>query len=263
MLEELVMTDNVRDLSCYGATVSHAPDQPPADEHSSAERIRAAALRVLADHGVNATSFRMIADAAGVSIGLIQHHFGSKGRLIEAVDEYVLSAVREVVESAPLPPPPADALAEAGRRIVSLFAEHPDVVDYLGRALVEGGAIGTMVFDGLVDISVAQHEQFRAQNLTPPDLDPVWATLNPLILRVGAIILRPHIERRLPEPFATRSQLQRWDTAVTALIRAGQFQGLQEPAGSRNGSNDDRYTGVSAASTMRSANATGIDKSGT
>jgi len=222
------MTDNIGDLNCYGMSVTSVSDQRPVSEHSSTERIRSAALRVLADHGVNATSFRMIADAAGVSIGLIQHHFGSKGRLIEAVDEYVLAAIREVMESAPLPEPPADALAEAGRRIVSLFADHPDVVDYLGRALVEGGAIGTMVFDGLVDISTAQHEEFCDRSLTPPDLDPVWAALNPLILRVGAIILRPHIERHLPEPFSTRSQLQRWDAAVTALIRGGQFRGLQD-----------------------------------
>lgn len=176
----------------------------------------------------------MIADAAGVSIGLIQHHFGSKSHLIEAVDEDVLRAVRGVMESNPLPAPPEDVLAEAGSRIVSLFAEHDEVVAYLARALVEGGAIGSTVFDGLVGISNAQHEQFTEQSLTLPGLDPVWAALNPLILRVGALILRPHIERHLPEPFATRTQLLRWDAAVTALIRGGQFQGLPNPVASSN-----------------------------
>lgn len=40
--------------------------------------------------------------------------------------------------------------------------------------------------------------------------------------RVGAMILRPHIERHLPEPFVIRTQLQRWDAAATRLIREGQ-----------------------------------------
>ena len=36
------------------------------------------------------------------------------------------------------------------------------------------------------------------------------------------MILRPHIERHLPEPFVIRTQLQRWDAAATRLIREGQ-----------------------------------------
>ena len=44
------------------------------------------------------------------------------------------------------------------------------------------------------------------------------------ILRVGATMLRHHIERHIPEPFYTPTQLQRWDSAVTALIRKGQFR---------------------------------------
>jgi TetR/AcrR family transcriptional regulator, regulator of cefoperazone and chloramphenicol sensitivity len=187
-------------------------------------------MRVVANHGVDATSLRMIADAAGVSIGLIQHHFGSKGQLIEEIDEYVLGVVRGAIESSPLPGPPADPLVEAGRRMVSLIAEHADVVDYLGRALVERDEIGSIIFDGLVGISAIQGDQLIKQGLGRPDLDLVWGVLNPLILRVGAIILRPHIERYLPEPFATRNQLMRWDAAVTKLLRAGQLRAPLDPA---------------------------------
>ena len=133
--------------------------------------------------------------------------------------------------SRPLPAPPADSLTEAGNRITALFAEHLDVVDYLGRALVKGGTVGTVIFDGLYGISAAQRDHFTEQQLARPDLDPTWAALNPLLLRFSAVILRTHIERHLPEPFDTPAQLQRWDAAVTALIREGQMRHQPEPVG--------------------------------
>jgi hypothetical protein len=127
------------------------------------------------------------------------------------------------LDAAPLPDPPGDALNEAGRRLTALMAEQSDVITYLGRALAEGGQIGTVIFEGLIGISATQRDQFIEAGMTRPDLDRDWAALNPLILRVGAIILRPHIERYLKEALLTTQQLQRWDDAVTGLIREGLF----------------------------------------
>lgn len=200
------------------------PRRPAPAEPSSTERIRDAALKSFAAHGIARTSLRTVAEAAGTSIGLVQHYYGTKAALIAAVDDYVLQVIGDAVESAPLPAPPADPLAEMGRRVTTLIAEQADVVDYLGRALVEGDSIGSQIFDGLVGISTAQADELNARRQTRADLDPVWAALNPLILRLGAIILRTHIERHIPEPFNTPIQLNRWDVAVTALIREGQFQ---------------------------------------
>jgi len=188
------------------------------------ERIRDAALKSFAAHGIAATSLRTVAEAAGTSIGLVQHYYRTKAALIAAVDDYVLQVIGDAVESGPLPEPPADPLVEMGRRVTTLIAEQADVVDYLGRALVEGDSIGSEIFDGLVGISRAQGDQLIERHQARPDLDPVWAALNPLILRLGAIILRTHIERHIPEPFTAPVKLRRWDAAVTAFIREGQFQ---------------------------------------
>lgn len=200
------------------------PYTPPAPlEPSSEERIRDAALTCFAQDGIAATSFRMVAKAAGVSIGLVQHYFHTKAELTAAVDQYVLRVIGDALESAPLPDPPGDALEEAGQRLTSIMAEHPDAITYLGRALAEGGAIGSVMFEGLVAISAAQRDLFIEHGMTRPDLDPDWAALNPLIMRVGVVILRPYIERYLGKPFFDELQLRRWDDAVTSLIREGLF----------------------------------------
>jgi AcrR family transcriptional regulator len=206
------------------------PVKPPAPaEPSTAERIREVALTCFATYGIDATPTRVIAEAAGVSMGLLQHRFGIKGTkaaIIAAVDEYVLQVLSEGLDAAPLPGPPSQALEEAGRRLTRMIAEHPHVFDYLGRALVEAGSssgIGQVIFDGLTKISAAQGEHFSQQGGARDDLDYAWSVLLPIILRVGTIMLRTHIERYLRGPFYNDEQLRRWDKAVTDLLRHGLF----------------------------------------
>src|SRR4029450_2363894 len=57
-------------------------------------RIRDPALEQFALHGFEGATIRDIAEAAGVSPGLVQHHFRSKEGLRRACDEAVLDLVR-------------------------------------------------------------------------------------------------------------------------------------------------------------------------
>jgi AcrR family transcriptional regulator len=59
-------------------------------------RIRDAALDLFADKGIGAATVRDIAQAAGVSSGLLRHHFGSKEGLRDACDEYALARLTEL-----------------------------------------------------------------------------------------------------------------------------------------------------------------------
>ena len=202
------------------------PYKPPAPpEPSTEEKILDAALTVYAQHGITAASFRMIAEQAGVSVGAVQHHFHTKADLTAAVDNYVLQVLAEGLE--PEAMPDSGALEEAGKRMTRLIADHPRVMDYLGRALVEidsGSTVGEVIFDGLTAISEAQGKQFVERGEVLNDLDYKWLILNPLILRVGPMILRRHIERYLGESFYDGEQLERWDNTITGLLRHGAFQ---------------------------------------
>lgn len=189
----------------------------------SAARIRAAALRLFAAQGTAATSLRAIAASAGVSVGLVQHHFPTKADLVRAVDDHV----RQVVGAAmtqPAPGPPDDSVADVGRRVTALIVEQPDVVNYLTHALVEGQPLGATIFDALAASGAARWKRRSGRGETRPDLDHLWATLHPLILVFGTLILRPHVDRHLPEPLATPRQMERWGASVNALLREGQLR---------------------------------------
>jgi hypothetical protein len=106
-----------------------------AEDLSSRARLRDAAVRLFAERGVAGTSVRDIAEAAGVTAGLITHHFGSKERLKAAIDELMVE-----VFTAPLTAhsdhssPTAEALADA---LAHTMAAHPDLRAYLRRSFLE------------------------------------------------------------------------------------------------------------------------------
>ena len=56
-------------------------------------RIRDAALRLFAERGIGAATIRDIATEAGVSSGLVRHHFGSKEALRDACDTYAAEEI--------------------------------------------------------------------------------------------------------------------------------------------------------------------------
>ncbi len=189
----------------------------------SIANIRTAALQSFAAHGTAATTLRGVAAAAGVSLGLVQHHFATKAGLIKAVDDYVVEVVITPMAE-PVAATAADSVSEIGDRVNRLFAEHPDVAAYLGRALVDGSQLGTTIFDRLYEVGMLRWQQRADRGETRPDIDLPWAVINALVLPLGAISMRGHIERHLSASFTAPEQLQRWQASVNTLLRDGLFR---------------------------------------
>jgi hypothetical protein len=57
-----------------------------------------------------------------------------------------------------------------------------------------------MIFDALAGFGLARWNQRSERGETRPGLDLTWAALNSLVLALGTLILRPHIDRQLPDP---------------------------------------------------------------
>lgn len=203
------------------------PEPSPArvgrDGPSNVERIREAALTSFATHGTSETTLRSVAAAAGVSLGLVQHHFATKAGLIKAVDDYVLDLIVTPMAE-PISDPPADSIGEIGNRVNRIIAAHPDVAGYVGRALVDGSALGSTIFDDLMTLGTARWQRRAEHGETRPDVDLTWAVINALVLALGAFSLRSHIDRHLPESLTTPAQLQRWEASVSALLRDGLYR---------------------------------------
>ena len=67
-------------------------------------RIRNAALDLYADFGEDATSMRAVAEKAGVTVGLVVHHYSTKDGLREAVEQRIVDLFADAIASATVLP---------------------------------------------------------------------------------------------------------------------------------------------------------------
>lgn len=192
-------------------------------QQSRQDRILNAALQVFAQRGTSDATLQMVADTAGVSVGLVQHHFGTKDGLIKAVDGVAMNLISSTMFAA-LKSPGPDSVEEIGRAVHCLLTEHLVVMDYLGRAVASETPSGIALFDAMARSGIERWERMVESGDAVDGLDPVWAGLNPLILTLGSIVLRRHLDRHLPASFTSDPELSRWEHSVNELIRHGQLR---------------------------------------
>jgi len=130
--------------------VASAAGERSAEDLTARARIRDAALRLFAERGLDGTTIRDIAKAAGVSGGLIRHHFGSKDDLRAACDSYALDQIMRIKEQAVLE-------GQLGNPAF-MSAAHPTVLltyRYLARSLLDGSPAAEAMFDEMVELCEA------------------------------------------------------------------------------------------------------------
>jgi AcrR family transcriptional regulator len=203
--------------------VTSVPTEPVAEGSRAVERIRDAALHLFAAAGTAATSLRSVAATAGVSLGLVQHHFSTKANLIAAVDEHVLREV-DAVMAGDVDDGPGDSISAVGRRVSTLLTDHADVAAYVTRALIDGRPVGVRFFDAMVAAGQERWQQRLDRGEMRPDADMTWAVLNSLVLPLAPLILRSHVERHLQGSLSDPAEVTRWADAVNELLREGLFR---------------------------------------
>jgi AcrR family transcriptional regulator len=96
------------------------------------ERILSAAEKLMVTHGVERSRLRDVADAAGVSIGTVQHYFDTRDRLIAELFDW--SAERRLSAWLAAPHGGGDPWA---RLVALLYASLPEPLLWRSRAWIE------------------------------------------------------------------------------------------------------------------------------
>lgn len=132
------------------------------EDQTARARIRDAALRLVGERGFEGATVRDIARAAGVSGGLVRHHFGSKEGLRDACDRYALSRLTYLKEQAVL----EGQMTNPG----FMSAAQPEffgIYRYFARSLVDGSPAAGAMFDAMVDLGedwLARHHPGQVQD---------------------------------------------------------------------------------------------------
>jgi AcrR family transcriptional regulator len=195
---------------------------------TSYDRIRDAALNGFATRGVRGTSIRAVARAAGVSPGLVQHHFRTKAGLRAAVDEYVRSIAVDAfkdVDAGAL----EDPVAELGDIITAVVRDHPTALLYVARSVSDGDEAGLAIFTGFVELARAQVQRLDDAGRLHPELDLDWVSLHVVIWPLGTVLFDAAISGSLGRAFRSRAQIERWNLATAHLFREGIYAPRRKP----------------------------------
>jgi AcrR family transcriptional regulator len=145
-------------------------------------RIRDAAVLRFGIEGFGA-SVRSIAAAAGVSPGLVIHHFGSKDGLRAVCDEHVLRVIREAETDAFTAAAPMDLIAA-----FATIDEYAPLVGYLVQALLAGGDLAATLLARMTGDAEAYLADAVAAGRMRPSRDPAARAAFLVDVGVGAML---------------------------------------------------------------------------
>ncbi|MEV7892015.1 TetR/AcrR family transcriptional regulator [Streptomyces sp. NPDC002817] len=164
---------------------------PEGDERTARARIRDAALGEFARRGMGGATIRGIAEAAGVSPGLVQHHFGSKEELRAECDRYAFDMLRHTKQDAI-----KGGMDDPNFLPVVLRAAAP-VQRYVARALVDGSPAASALFDDIVRMSETLLQEGGPGMSVPNTSDLHAYSAAMTAMNLGILVLHEHLTRAL------------------------------------------------------------------
>jgi TetR/AcrR family transcriptional regulator, regulator of cefoperazone and chloramphenicol sensitivity len=197
-----------------------AYDDPPrsSDDLTAQARIRDAAIRLFADRGYPGTSIRDVARSAGVSPGLVQHHYGSKEGLRHACDVHVRDGIRTLTARK------LERREYDADFISSLMASAAPVTRYIARGLTESWPGMAYVFDQAAGDSAAWLSDLWPDRFPPGSQEArthgaVLATIS-----LGTLVLHVHLTRWMGvDAMEPEQQHLRSAAMVEVIARMGEF----------------------------------------
>ena len=186
-------------------------------------------MRLFAERGAAAVTVRQIAAAAGVSPGLVMHHYGSKDGLKDAVDRRAVAFFEEILGE----------LARIGEEggstsLAELFAarleDEPVMVEYVRRLLLDGGEAADALFAKLFDATAAGMRSLVDAGIVRPAQDERIRTAFLLANDLSLVLLRRQIARVTGTDPLTRPGLVAWTAAVMDVYARGIFSAPAGPA---------------------------------
>jgi AcrR family transcriptional regulator len=192
----------------------------PNEDLTTKARIRDAALVLFPRDGFGATTIRSIAADAGVSPGLVVHHFGSKEGLREACDRHVVARFRETKLAAMQD----ENLYSPGFAASAYLMAEP-LLRYFGWALARGHPAADDLFDEMLREAIAISNVAVEKGVINDSPDLETRTALQMAMHLGMTVMHAHLERNLGIDMLTAKGIAALTPAMLEI-----FSGLFTPS---------------------------------
>jgi len=170
-------------------------------------RIRDAAIKLFGERGIEGASIRDIAAEAGVSSGLVRHHFGSKEALREACDNYAKERMLQIG---------SELTRDGDLTGLDPLVLHPLAFPlqlYLVRSMMDGSETATALFLEGVE---AVEEWTTSFGIDPKDRRGYAAAL--AAIKLSVFVFREQVSKALGEDITTPAGYNRIGQALMEVF---------------------------------------------
>ena len=154
-------------------------------------RIRNAALGLFANKGAASTTIREVASAAGVTHGLVVHHFTNKEGLRRAVRRHVIESIRLALESVPGEGPAAESRHARDTSVDRMLTARPAVMTYLRRVMLDPAETDTELIAMLAEFTLAEVRSLRERGHAATSAPDYIQAMAIMIRELGPRLLAP------------------------------------------------------------------------
>lgn len=186
------------------APSSDVPIGRPPEDVTARARIRDVAMELFAERGAAGATLRGVAAAAGVSTGLVQHHFRSKDGLRQACDDFAVGSLIESAKRAAA----GDGVQGPGF-VPGMSAVSELSIRYLARALVDHSPAAAELFDAGATLAESWLSDQRPEQLPPGSGRVRNAAAVMGAMHLGTLVLHEHLSRRLGVNVLDQAHTQR------------------------------------------------------
>jgi AcrR family transcriptional regulator len=164
------------------------------DDLTAKARIRNAALDLFSRYGEDRVSLRAIAAEAGVTLGLVQHHFKTKGGLRDAVDQLVVDYFSSTLAEVTTEGSPAEVVAARDEAVRQMLRDNPPVVNYVRRTILEPSQDRLHLLDVLVDLTRREVGALRKSGRASTRRRESTQIVAVLVRQMGELLLQPMVD---------------------------------------------------------------------
>jgi AcrR family transcriptional regulator len=157
-------------------------------------RIRNAAMDLFAQYGESRVSLRAVAAEAGVTLGLIQHHYKTKAGLHDAVDQLVSEYFYQAVHSVPGTGTPAEVAGARDEAVREMLRENPAVVNYIRRAVLEPEPTRLKFLERQVELVRSEVTALREAGLASTSRRESTQVVAVLVRQFGELLMAPMVD---------------------------------------------------------------------
>ncbi|GAA4815052.1 helix-turn-helix domain-containing protein [Tomitella cavernea] len=207
-------------------------------------RVRNAALELFGEQGEQRVSLRKVASHAGVTLGLVQHHYKTKDGLREAVEQLVVDYFARAIASVPddCADAPRDgargahvrrggpvASAGTGARVAAarddavraMLRDNPLIVDYVRRDALDPASGGGLL-RRLTELTAREVAHARSAGLASTQRPESAQVVAVMVRQLGELLLAPMVQV-MWEQLGERDETRKPTVRVAVEDRSGDW----------------------------------------